>query len=134
MNMQNVFDGLRVWAGMCVFIFSLCGCAVGVAADIVSVGTTGKTIVDHVLDVVTGEDCSLFQGISRSDRNVCKPREIEETEVKTRDFKGLPDPDDSPEGQSADPSLAAAPSVIPSSPFGPGPNGDPDGPAGGELY
>jgi hypothetical protein len=131
MNIRNAFRGLRVWAGLTIFVLSLCGCAVGVAADIVSVGTTGKTIADHVLDVVTGEDCSLFQGAWRSDRDVCEPRE---TEVTTRDFKGLSDPGNSPEGRSADPSLAAAPSVIPGSPFGPGPSGDPGGPTSGELY
>jgi hypothetical protein len=131
MNIRNAFRGLRVWAGLAVFVLSLCGCAVGVAADIVSVGTTGKTIADHVLDVVTGEDCSLFQGAWRSDRDVCEPRE---TEVTTHDFKGLSDPGNSPEGRSADPSLAAAPSVIPGSPFGPGPSGDPGGPPSGELY
>src|SRR4051794_22146314 len=102
---------------------------------------------------VTGKDCSLFQGAWRSDRDVCEPRE---TEVTTRDFKGLSDPGNSPEGRSADPSLAAAPSVIPDGPvdpgpssdpslaavpsvgpgdpFGSGPSGDPGGPSGGELY
>jgi hypothetical protein len=131
MNIPNAFSGLRVWAGLSVFVFSLCGCAVGVAADIVSVGTTGKTIVDHVLDVATGKDCSLFQGAWRSDRDVCEPRE---TEVTTRDLKGLSDPGNSPEGRSADPSLAAAPSVIPSRPFGPGSSGNPGRPTGGELH
>jgi len=45
------------------------------AADIVSVGTTGKSITDHVLDVVTGKDCNLFQAAWRSDRDVCEPRQ-----------------------------------------------------------
>jgi len=30
------------------------------AADVVAYGTTGKTLTDHALDVVTGRDCKLF--------------------------------------------------------------------------
>ena len=131
MNIRNAFSGLRVWAGLSVFVVLLCGCAVGVAADIVSVGTSGKSIADHVLDVVTGKDCNLFQAAWRSDRDVCEPRQAE---VTTRDFKDLPDPGHSPEGRSADPSLAAVPGVDPGDPFGADPSGDPGGPSGGELY
>jgi hypothetical protein len=42
--------------------------------------------MDHVLDAATGKDCNLFQGTSRSDRDVCEPRE---SEVTKHDFKGL---------------------------------------------
>ena len=66
--------------------FSALGCAVGVVADIVSVGTSGKSVMDHVLDAATGKDCNLFQGVSRSDRDVCEPRESDATK---HDFKGL---------------------------------------------
>jgi hypothetical protein len=131
MNIRNVIRGLGVWAGLSALVLLLCGCAVGMAADIVSVGTTGKSITDHVLDVVTGKDCNLFQAAWRSDRDVCEPRQ---TEVTTRDIKELPDPGHSPEGRSADPSLAAVPSVDPGDPFGAGPSGDPGAPSGGELY
>jgi hypothetical protein len=131
MNNQNVIRGLRVWAGLSALVLLLCGCAVGMAADIVSVGTTGKSITDHVLDVVTGKNCNLFQAAWRSDRNICEPRE---TEVTARDIKEIPDPGILPEGRSADPSLAAVPSVDPGDPFGAGPSGDPGGPSGGELY
>jgi hypothetical protein len=153
MKSRNVIRGLRVWAGLAALVLLLCGCAVGMAADIVSVGTTGKSITDHVLDVVTGKDCNLFQAAWRSDRDICEPRQ---TEVTTRDIKGLSGPGNSPEGWRADPSLPAAPSVIPSNPFGSGPSsdpslaavpsvgpgdpfgsgpsGDPGGPSGGELY
>ena len=131
MNIPSAFGGLRVWVGLSVFVLPLCGCAVGVAADIVSVGTSGKSIVDHVLDVVTGKDCNLFQAAWRSDRDVCEPRQ---TEVTTRDFKDLPDPGHSPEGRSADPSLAAVPNVDPGDPFGADLSGDPGAPSGSELY
>ena len=131
MNIRNIIRGLRVWAGPSVLVLLLCGCAVGMAADIVSVGTTGESITDHVLDVVTGKDCNLFQAAWRSDRDVCEPRQ---TEVTTRDFQGLSDPGNSPEGRSADPSLAAVPSVGPGDPFGSGPSGDPGGLSSGELY
>ena len=42
--------------------------------------------MDHVLDAATGKDCNLFQGASRSDRDVCEPRESDATK---HDFKGL---------------------------------------------
>jgi hypothetical protein len=137
MNIRSAFGGLRVCAGLCVLVLPLCGCAVGVGAEIVSYGTSGKSIGDHVLDVVTGKDCNLVEWALRSERDICEPRE---TEVTTRDFKGLfafkglSAPGNSPEGRSADPSLAAGPSVSPSGPFDSGPSGDPGGPSGSELY
>jgi hypothetical protein len=86
MNIRRAFDVLRVWAALSVCAFLLSGCAVGVVADIVSVGTSGKSVMDHVLDAATGKDCNLFQGVSRSDRDVCEPRESDATK---HDFKGL---------------------------------------------
>ena len=86
MNIRRAFGVLRVWAALSVCAFLLSGCAVGVVADIVSVGTSGKSVMDHVLDAATGKDCSLFQGVSRSDRDVCEPRESDATK---HDFKGL---------------------------------------------
>ena len=86
MNIRRAFGVLRVWAALSVCAFLLSGCAVGVVADIVSVGTSGKSVMDHVLDAATGKDCNLFQGVSRSDRDVCEPRESDATK---HDFKGL---------------------------------------------
>jgi len=86
MNIRRAFGVLRVWAALSVCAFLLSGCAVGVVADIVSVGTFGKSVMDHVLDAATGKDCNLFQGASRSDRDVCEPRE---SDVTKHDFKGL---------------------------------------------
>ena len=86
MNIRRAFGVLRVWAALSVCALLLSGCAVGVVADIVSVGTSGKSVMDHVLDAATGKDCNLFQGVSRSDRDVCEPRESDATK---HDFKGL---------------------------------------------
>ena len=86
MNIRRAFGVLCVWAVLSVCAFLLSGCAVGVVADIVSVGTSGKSVMDHVLDAATGKDCNLFQGVSRSDRDVCEPRESDATK---HDFKGL---------------------------------------------
>ena len=119
MNIRRAFDGLRVWAGPTVFALPLCGCAAGTVADIVSVGASGKPIVDHVLDVVTGEDCSLFRGIFHSERHVCEPRE---TEVATRDIPGPSRSVLSVEGPVAEPYVAT------------GPSDDPGGSSGSDPY
>jgi hypothetical protein len=86
MNMRRTLGILRVWAALSVFALLLCGCAAGVVANIVSVGTFGKSITDHVLDTATGKDCNLFQRASRADRDVCESRESDGTK---HDFKGL---------------------------------------------
>jgi hypothetical protein len=43
------------------------------AADVVAYGTTGKSLTDHALDVVTGRDCNLIL-IFNKYRKVCKER------------------------------------------------------------
>ena len=64
----------------------LCGCVLGLAAETASVGGTGKTVGDHVLDATTGKDCKLVEGIARSDRHVC---ENPGSPATKRDFKGV---------------------------------------------
>src|SRR3954447_2440693 len=64
----------------------LCGCVLGLAAETASVGGTGKTIGDHVLDAATGKDCRLVEGVARSDRRAC---EDPGSPVTKRDFKGV---------------------------------------------
>ena len=72
----------------------LCGCVAGVAVDIVSIGTTGKSVTDHVLDVITGDDCNLFQAAIGNGRKVCEPREAAATRGPTRLYA----PSNLPEG------------------------------------
>jgi len=43
------------------------------AADVVSYGTTSKTLTDHALDAVTGRDCNLINTFSKY-RKVCKEK------------------------------------------------------------
>jgi murein L,D-transpeptidase YcbB/YkuD len=43
------------------------------AGDAVAYGTTGKTLTDHALDVVTGRDCKLFNVFDKYHK-VCKER------------------------------------------------------------
>lgn len=43
------------------------------AADVVSYGTTRKTLTDHALDAVTGRDCNLIHVFNKY-RKVCKER------------------------------------------------------------
>jgi murein L,D-transpeptidase YcbB/YkuD len=43
------------------------------AADVVSYGTTRKTLTDHVLDAVTGKDCNLINTFNKH-RKVCREK------------------------------------------------------------
>ena len=43
------------------------------AADVVSYGTTSKTLTDHALDAVTGRDCNLINVFDKYHR-VCRER------------------------------------------------------------
>lgn len=131
MNIRSAFGNLRMWVGLPAAVLLLCGCVAGVAADIVSIGTSGKSVTDHVLDVVTGEDCNLFQAVVRAGRNVCEPREVA---VTPRDVDALEAPDNLPEASSADPFHAAGPSDGPIGPVVPGLGGDPGGPSLSGLY
>ena len=62
------------------------------AADVVSYGTTGKTLTDHALDSVTGRDCNLIHVFNKY-RKVCRERMPDlSTKEKIRAFqksKGL---------------------------------------------
>lgn len=109
----------RVWvgAGLAFAVLALCGCAVGLIADIVSVGASGKSVAEHGLDVITGKDCHLVQSVFRADHAVCVPLETEGT---TRASAPLP---------------TVGPSVVDhDGGLGSGSNGDPGGPSGSESY
>ena len=43
------------------------------AADVVSYGTTSKTLTDHALDAITGRDCNLINTLSKY-RKVCREK------------------------------------------------------------
>ena len=62
------------------------------AADVVSYGTTSKTLTDHALDSVTGRDCNLIHVFNKY-RKVCRERMPDlSTKEKIRSFqksKGL---------------------------------------------
>lgn len=51
-----------------------------------STGLTGKGLGEHALDVVTGQDCRVLEGVVRSERGICAKRGAPET---ADDFKGL---------------------------------------------
>ncbi len=105
--------GLCVWAGLSVCVFPLGGCAASLVADIVSIGTSGKSVTDHGLDMITGQNCNLVQAVFRSDHTVCAPREAE----VTHDPKELSDPGIDLYGS-----------------LGSGLNGEPGGPSGSASY
>jgi murein L,D-transpeptidase YcbB/YkuD len=57
------------------------------AADVVSYGTTSKTLTDHALDAVTGRDCNLINTFSKY-RKVCREKMPDlSTPEKIRSFQ-----------------------------------------------
>ena len=57
------------------------------AADVVSYGTTSKTLTDHALDAVTGRDCNLIHVFNKY-RKVCRERMPDlSTKEKIRAFQ-----------------------------------------------
>jgi murein L,D-transpeptidase YcbB/YkuD len=57
------------------------------AADVVSYGTTRKTLTDHALDAVTGRDCNLIHVFNKY-RKVCRERMPDlSTKEKIRAFQ-----------------------------------------------
>ena len=43
------------------------------AADVVSYGTTSKTLTDHALDAITGRDCNLINTLNKY-RKICREK------------------------------------------------------------
>ena len=75
----------------------LSGCAAPVVAGItlgtlstivsvVSVGISGKDLGDHALSEVSEKNCNLTEGLMRSDRDICEPRNSLAT---VDDFQGV---------------------------------------------
>ena len=62
------------------------------AADVVSYGTTSKTLTDHALDAITGRNCNLINAFNKY-RKVCREKMPDlSTKEKIRAFqksKGL---------------------------------------------
>ncbi len=59
------------------------------AADVVSYGTTSKTLTDHALDAITGRDCNLINTFSKY-RKVCKEKMPDlSTPEKIKEFQKL---------------------------------------------
>jgi murein L,D-transpeptidase YcbB/YkuD len=59
------------------------------AADVVSYGTTSKTLTDHALDAVTGRDCNLVNVFDKY-RKVCREKMPDlSTPEKIKEFQKL---------------------------------------------
>jgi len=100
---------------------ALSGCAVPIlagftlnemssAGSLVSTAVSGKGLGEHALDLVTGEDCRVAEGLMRSDRDICEPRGSAAT---ADDFHGLAGLASGPRskhvaGESANGPIAAA--------------------------
>ena len=57
------------------------------AADVVSYGTTHKTLTDHALDAVTGRDCNLINVFDKYHK-ICKERMPDlSTKEKIKEFQ-----------------------------------------------
>jgi len=88
-----------------------------------------KSIADHGLDLITGNNCNLLQSIFRADHVICEPRALA---VPTHDVTYPSDAGPSPEEAHA--SSAVAPSDGVAGAFGPDRDTDPGGLSGSETY
>lgn len=59
---------------------------VSTGASLASTGLTGKSLGDQALGAVTGEDCSVMEGVMRDDRHIC---ETPGSPATQKDFKGI---------------------------------------------
>ena len=66
-------------AGLTLGEFSL-------AASLFSTAATGKGFGEHAMDVATGRDCRILEGLARDDRTIC---ELENSPAVEDDWKGL---------------------------------------------
>jgi hypothetical protein len=80
-----------------LFSAAISGCAVPIVggltlsemstgASVVSTGLTGKSLSDDALGMVTGDDCSMVEGVVRADRHIC---ETPGSPATQKDFKGI---------------------------------------------
>ena len=59
---------------------------ISTATTVVSIAITGKGLGEHGLDVVTGRDCRVLEGLMRDEREICE----EPQSLATRDdFRGI---------------------------------------------
>ncbi len=64
----------------------------GLVTSVFSTAATGKGLGEHAMDVATGRDCRVLEGLAREDRRVCEP---EDSPALDDDWLGLADvPDD----------------------------------------
>jgi len=82
---------------MIVIAFALTGCATplfagltlsefGLAVSLFTTAATGKGLGEHAMDVATGRDCRVVEGLAREDRTIC---ERENSPALEDDWKGL---------------------------------------------
>lgn len=58
----------------------------GLATSVVATAATGKGLGEHAMDVATGRDCRVLEGLARDDRSVCERKNSPALED---DWKGL---------------------------------------------
>ncbi len=78
-------------ATMAMCLMLLVGCVVAIPSSIILTEgvprvINGKGLVEDGVDLATGKDCRLIEGLAREKREICETRGSAET---TKDFKGL---------------------------------------------
>lgn len=58
----------------------------GLAASLFSTAATGKGVGEHAMDVATGKNCRIVEGMARDDRTIC---EAEDSPAVEDDWEGL---------------------------------------------
>lgn len=94
--MHNMFSFFRR-GSLVVAACALSGCAIplfagitlnemSTAGSVVSTLATGKGLGDHALDLVTGDDCRVLEGMMSKDRKICEKTGSPRT---AGDFQGI---------------------------------------------
>lgn len=94
--MHNMFSFYRR-GSLVVAVCALSGCAIplfagitlnemSTAGSVVSTLATGKGLGDHALDLVTGDDCRVLEGMMSKDRKICEKTGSPRT---AGDFQGI---------------------------------------------
>ncbi len=60
----------------------------GLVTSLFSTAATGKGLGEHAMDVATGRDCRVLEGLARDDRRLCEP---EDSPALDDDWRGLAD-------------------------------------------
>jgi hypothetical protein len=97
MTVRSISCAIRSAALLLAIATLLSGCStplfagltlgeIGLFGSLFSTAATGKGLGEHAMDVATGDDCRVLEGLARDDRKIC---ERDDSPPTANDWKGL---------------------------------------------